>query len=236
LRTNAYARVAAAPIVVCFLAQSALCFGSVDCLAAASLELSLYSVTASAFLLAREQSVRGIIRAGGALAGAQIIVPFGGLFTAALLPVFIGLPRPGEWRKSLGVLILLLFMPGLAAIVLAKTEFQLVTAPARTAPHHFAIACVLFPMLLALTTAGFRRSRWIHLIPLLTGTALLVAIAVGGTANALQSPRALASATASILLVAISEWPMAEHRARNAIALSAGVAGAFWTALAAALL
>jgi hypothetical protein len=128
--------------------------------------------------------VRGIIRAGGALAGAQIIVPFGGLFTAALLPAFIGLPRAGEWRKYLGVLVLLLFMPCLATVVLAMTKFQ----PA----------------------------------------------VVSG--SALQSPRALASATAAILLVAISEWPVAEHRARSAIALSTAVVSVCWIAIAARLL
>jgi hypothetical protein len=120
-----YSRATAGVIVALALAQSAICLGGSSTFSAAFLGLGVYAVSASAFSLAREQSVRGIIRAGSALAGAQLIMPFGGLFTAAILPALIVIPKsPKERGKSLGVFVLLLFMPALSAISIWAMHVQ----------------------------------------------------------------------------------------------------------------
>jgi hypothetical protein len=195
----------------------------------------IYAVCASTFSLAREQSIRGIIRAGGALAGAQIVVPFGGLFVSMLLPALIGLPRSqNELRKSLGVLLLLLFMPAVAAIVLAVMHFRLEpAAPANSSFIFGAGLLVLFP---ALAAAGFRSRRWTGLIPLLTGLALLIATVAGNAIGAARSSRELVPALSAMLLIAVCEWPPARHRARWAFALFGAAVASTWAAFEAGLL
>jgi hypothetical protein len=137
LVAKGYSCLVASAIVTLALVQLAICMGERNAFFAAVLGLGIYAIPASAFSLARDQSVRGIIRAGCALAGAQLIMPFGGLFTAAILPALIAIPKSADGRaKSLGVLVLLLFMPALAAASLWATQFHSFTVGA---PNGFSI-------------------------------------------------------------------------------------------------
>jgi hypothetical protein len=79
-----------------------------------------YLVGAGAEHFARHQDVRRIVLLGGAIAGAELVNPAGGVLAAAVLPFVL---RPEEARKDVrkttGFLALLLFLPVLFAGAIA---------------------------------------------------------------------------------------------------------------------
>ncbi|HEX3943733.1 MAG TPA: hypothetical protein VHW69_06575 [Rhizomicrobium sp.] len=216
---NGYTRAAASGIV-CFAAVQASVCVAANMVSAAVLALGMYAVSASAVSLVRERDVRGIIRAGGALAAAQIMIPFGGLFTAALLPGLIAAPRSqDERRKAVGVLLLLLFLPVLSAILSATLHWSLAPAPVRPAIGHILVDGAFLALLPSLTFVGFRTRGWVAFIPFLAGAALLIAILTGEASGFGYAPLMLAPAATCILLIAVSEWTATASRAGRALLL-----------------
>jgi hypothetical protein len=162
-------------------------------------------------------------------------VPFGGLFILLLLPALIGLPRSAaEVRKSLGVLLLLLFMPAVAAVVPTMTNFR----PHLVASSHpaFIFGATLLLLFPALVATGFRSRQWTSVIPLLVGFALLIAISAGNATGEVYRLRDLVPALASIVVVSVSEWPASEHHVRRAFALFAVAIASTWAAFEAGYL
>ncbi|HEY8950024.1 MAG TPA: hypothetical protein VIM56_14155 [Rhizomicrobium sp.] len=89
-------------------------------LSALALALVLSLVAASAGSLARAQTARRVVTLGASLAATQIVSPVGVIVTAILAPALAFLRSSGETRfRNAGLLVLLLFIPVAAALLLA---------------------------------------------------------------------------------------------------------------------
>jgi hypothetical protein len=69
------------------------------------------------------------------------------------------------------------------------------------------------------------------LIPALVGSALLIAVTTGAATGFGYAPRELAPAASALLLIATSEWPASEYRARNAVLLACATTAIAWLAI-----
>jgi hypothetical protein len=78
-----------------------------------------YALASAVLGFAEQQDPRRIILLGGSLAGAQILSPVNGLLFAASIPFVLGYSKAGHKNSSTtGLVVLLLFLPALAALAL----------------------------------------------------------------------------------------------------------------------
>jgi hypothetical protein len=224
---------AAGAIVFLALVQMSVSFTGPTAAPASLLCLSVYAVAASAALLARRQDLRSIVLVSGALTGAQIVTPLGGVFTAAVLPALIGLPRSkSALRKSAGLVALLLFLPAVSAILIAylpQAMLRFAAVPV-SRPGSVALAGALSLLPLAAVTLIDARRRQSAGATLFVGVALLLALFVSRWLGAVADPREAVAAVASLGVVGCSEWPATVHRSRDALLTAAGGALLGWLA------
>lgn len=114
---------------------------------ALGLALTMTFVAASAMALRRAQTARSVVTLGISLAAAQAINPMGAIVTAILAPTLTFVGSPNETRvRNAGFLILLLFIPVAAALMLAylARDFHFGLLPFMSGPFDHFLPARLF--------------------------------------------------------------------------------------------
>jgi len=179
-----------------------------------------YLVGAGAGHFAQHQDVRRVVLLGGAIAGAELANPTGGVLAAVMLPFVL---RPEEARKdarkTTGFLVLLLFLPALFAGAIAyfwlvrhtgtmqwfaSGEPGIVWAALAIAPALPAFALCRFDSLAAAAVSIVTIAWW-------AGGLLF---ALFGHANCTL---AILASMGPLAVLLVGNWPQGPERERNAL-------------------
>lgn len=205
---------------------------------ALALALALYVAAEAAARFVRVQTAHDIITLGFLLAAIQIVSPAGLVMTAIIVPalaLFFG--DAGSHRKSTGLLVLLLFIPGITALILfyLAREFHFdATAyvggsldraflpqtfdranPRRNGLIDAAVmAAVAFPVWLM--AARSRASAMIAIF----ASALIAAVIVAALMRRSYPVSAFLPSMAGLSILAFAEFNSQERRSKRAIAIA----------------
>ena len=205
------------------------------------LALAVYCVAQAAAGFVQHRDARRVMVLGAALSLAQVLDPMGALLAMFLLPVCVGLPRPGEGREKMGLLALLLFAPVITALVLAYARGVLGLDPMVFARAdldgqpiaHVSVALLLFagfasaPVLwLTMFVANLRHAA--SLITVYAALAVLLAIAIACLIGSERDLATVMAATAAASAAALCTWRRLARHADLALAASALAAVVSW--------
>jgi hypothetical protein len=209
------------------------------------LAIGIAAIAASAIAFARHDDVRSVIRLGASLAAVQFLDPMGGLIVAALVPGLLGLKRKGmRPTQSAGLYALVLFMPVVAALVLAYlARFQHVDIPqalfafadapppAAVPPLPLRLIASVAPLAIAapaLLRGVVAERGWTPpdtVIALIAG-ALSVAAIASTLMGAVRPVSSLAVAAVPLALIAMRNWRGA--RPRDALIVGCATCALTW--------
>jgi len=225
-------------IAVLTFAQSGIFLSAMDRAGSVWLALAVYCVASAAAAFVKHRDARRVILLGGALSLAQILDPMGAVLAVFLLPVCVGLPRPGEGKDKAGLLALLLFMPIVAAAVLAYARGVLGLDPMNFARSprpvsHTPFAFIAFagfasaPVLwLTILVSNLRKPA--ALIAVFTAVVAIVEILLTFTLGIERDMASLLATIAAASPVAIAAWPRPRKNANLALAATALAAVVSW--------
>ncbi len=225
-------------IAILSFAQSGVFLSATDRAGSIWLALAVYCVAYSAAAFVKHRDARRVMLLGGALSIAQILDPMGAVLAIFLLPVCVGLPRPGEGRDKAGLLALLLFMPIVTAAVLAYARGVLGIDPISFARSQRPIAHAPFLLVLLagfaaapalwLTVLVRNLQRPAGLISVFTAIVAIVEIALTFLLGIERDMASMLAAVAAASPVAICSWPRPRKNADLMLAAAALAAVVSW--------
>jgi len=230
----------AVAITVLSFAQAGIFLSATDKAGSIWLALAVYCVASAAAAFVKHRDARRVMLLGGALSLAQLLDPMGAVLAIFLLPVCVGLPRPGEGRDKAGLLALLLFMPIVTAAVLAYARGVLGIHLTDFIGRPRAVEHTSLPFILL---AGFAApALWLTvlvrplrhpagLIAVFTAIVAIVEIALTFVVGIERDMASMLAAVAAAAPVAISTWPRPLQNADLALASSALSAIVSWLLL-----
>lgn len=227
-------------VTVLTFAQSGVFLSAANRAGSIWLALAVYCVAAAAAGFVHRRDARAVILLGGALSIAQILDPVGRVLAVFLLPVCVGLPRPGEAKDKAGLLALLLFMPVITAVALAYARLEGIS-PAFALRQYMETGVGQSLSLYWLLFAGFAGApilwltalvsslrRPVGLIAVYTAVVAMVAVALASLlGNRSDMARVLATVS-SASAVAMCNWPRLPRQSHLALAASALAAVLSW--------
>lgn len=198
------------------------------------LALATYCVAQAAAGFVQHRDARRVMVLGAALSLAQVLDPMGALLAMFLLPVCVGLPRPGEGRQKVGLLALLLFAPVMTALVLAYARGVLGLDPMAFARTDLETQPIAHASLSFLLLAGFAGAPvlWLtmlvaklrsaaNLITVYTALAALLAIAFAYLLGAERDVATVLTVAAAASAAALCNWRHITRHADLALAATA---------------
>ncbi|HVP83121.1 MAG TPA: hypothetical protein VMS78_00235 [Rhizomicrobium sp.] len=225
-------------IAVLTFAQSGIFLSAMDRAGSVWLALAVYCVASTATAFVKHRDARRVILLGGALSLAQLLDPMGAILAIFLLPVCVGLPRPGEGKDKAGLLALLLFMPIVTAAILAYARGVLGLNPmsfVRSARpvSHTPFAFIAFAgfasapgLWLTVLVSNLRKPA--ALIALFTAVVAIVEILLTFTLGIERDMASILAAIAAASPIAIGAWPRPRKNAPLALAATALAAVISW--------
>jgi hypothetical protein len=234
LRTEGYGLSASVALGGLAIAQPAYAMG-MNTLHTALLALVTCTMAVCAVALVKEQSARRIILLGSSLAGAQLVNLPDGLAATLMLPAILRLPRSRvDVERTLGLYVLLLFLPGLVLlgrlyfVWLGQTEIARWSdepwpvASNRTALVAIAAAIMFLPVLLE--TLAVEASMAISALLSLAAATLIAAL----ISSPADSVCALAAILPPLAILLVGQWPVSLQRTRIAVLTVAAATGLAW--------
>jgi hypothetical protein len=183
-----------------------------------------YALGSAVLGFIEHQDPRRIILLGGSLAGTQILSPVNGLLFAASIPLVLGYSRPDRKSSSTtGLMVLLLFLPALAALALlwprAGQDLAILrpAMPARSLSGSAALAppfalLALLPSLVFVAMQNPTRARIVGGVAYV----LCAGALVSQFFNAGDFSNALLTSTSPLVVLLIAGLPIGAARLRNA--------------------